>query len=144
MKQILHSRLWLFSVVLLLLCSSCKITLVAPRDSELLTQIETTSQAIDAFYLKMLDAPLRNYATYSDGYIVIEVQLNAIHNKTRLKQHNTETIAIADNLRSTWVKYKNEHKKADTLKDAEIRYNNSTLRDFIFALSVAENAKPVE
>ena len=140
----LRPRLWLFSMTLLLLCNSCKVTLVAPRDSELLGQIETASQAIDGFYLKMLDATVRNYAQYSDGYIAIEVQLNAIHDKTRLKQHNAETVAIADNVRSTWVKYKNEHKAADKLNDGEIRYNSSTMRDFIYALSVAENAKPAD
>ncbi|HEX8269140.1 MAG TPA: hypothetical protein VF581_04550 [Flavobacterium sp.] len=139
LKNIQRLLLLLFAVSAL---QSCQVTLVASQDVQLIEQIDAVSKEIDSFYLHMLEMAPVAYSVYADRYIEIEVALNSIYDRSRLKPKNTETARIAKNVRDTWAKYKSEHKTAGQLTAGVITYNHATMDDFLFALSVAENAKP--
>lgn len=145
--KLISPRLRAHSVKVIVLLSllvglqSCRIFLVASRDNDLVTQIDKVTQDVDRFYLQINEVPSA-YTEVVQNYIDIEVSLNAIYNKTRLKAKNAETSKIAENVLETWVKYKNEHRQKTILNTGEIKVNHQIMRDFLFALSKAENSKP--
>ena len=136
---------WLPFFSLLLLFASCKVQLVSNYDVELSNEINTTAKKVDNFYLSMREVPAakRQYANFSTSYIDIEVDLNSLVTKNRVRPLNTESTRIAEITLQLWEKYKEEHKKDNELSDGVIKLNKKTLSDMFYTMQVAEEGKRV-
>ncbi len=136
---------WLSFFSLLLLFASCKVHLVSNYDAVLSDEINTTAKKVDNFYLSMQEIPAakRQYVNFSNSYIDIEVDLNSLVTKNRVRPLNTESTRIAEITLQLWEKYKEEHKKDNALSDGLIKLNKKTLSDMFYAMQVAEEGKRV-
>ena len=127
---------------------SCKVTLVPPYDAAISAQIDKTAKSVDKFYLSMLETTApendgRAYDKFTDKYVNIEVELNSILNKNKIRPLNEHSIRICEITMQLWKKYKEEHKTDDTLNDGLIKLNQSTFDDLFYAMQVAEKAKNI-
>jgi len=140
------------SLLTLLLVSlsfiSCKVQLVAPYDDGIMQQIETTAKEIDRFYLTMLEGTTeadngRAYVLFQEQYINIEVELNSLLMKNKVKPLNGSSARICEIILELWRKYKAEHEKYNTLSDGLIKLNRTTFNDLFFAMQSAEKGKQI-
>ena len=129
----------------LLAFASCKVQLVANYDVELSNEINSTAKKVDNFYLTMQEIPVANrqFSNFSPTYIDIEVDLNSLVTKNRVRPLNTESTRIAEITLQLWEKYKEEHKKDNTLSNGLIKLNKKTFSDMFYAMQVAEEGKKV-
>lgn len=137
--------LFFISVIAL---QSCKVTLIAPYDAAISTQIDNTAKTVDKFYLSMMETTApendgRAYDKFSDQYVNIEVELNSLLNKNKVRPLNTHSTRICEITKQLWVKYKEEHKTDNTLNDGLIKLNQLTFSDLFYAMQVAEKAKDI-
>lgn len=147
-QQNVYFKRTLLSVVILslLALNSCKVTFIPGYDAKIAEQIENTSKAVDKFYLSMLDTTSaekggRAFSKFSEQYVNIEVELNSLLNKNRIRPLNENSIRICEISIQLWMKYKAEHKKDNTLSDGLIKLNQKTFSDLFYAMQVAEKGK---
>lgn len=122
--------------------------MVAPYDDSIMQQIEATAKDIDRFYLTMLEGKTqanlgRDYKYFQEDYINIEVELNSILMKNRVKPLNEHSIRICEITLELWRKYKAEHQQDNTLSDGLIKLNRKTFDDLFFAMQSAEKGKQI-
>lgn len=132
----------------LLSFTSCKVTFIPSYDSGISTQIENTAKAVDKFYLSMLETTSasnngRGFKNFSEQYVNIEVELNSLLNKNRIRPLNENSTRICEIALELWVKYKEEHRTDDTLADGLIKLNQKTFSDLFYAMQVSEKAKDI-
>lgn len=135
---------WLLAVVVLII-NSC-ISLVSSYDVQVKQQIESISKEVDRFYLEMLENTSsekegRAYQKFSKEYVKIEVELNALLTKNKVRPLNTNSTRICEITLQLWIKYKEEHKTDNTLSNGLIKLNRKTFNDLFFAMQVAEEGK---
>jgi hypothetical protein len=152
MKQFIHpsTKRALCAVIILtlLILSACKVTFLPGYDATLSEQIGNCSKSIDKFYLSMLDTTSaekggRSYTQFSGQYVNIEVELNSLLNKNRIRSLNENSTRICEITLQLWIKYKAEHKADNTLSDGLIKLNRKTFSDLFYAMQVAEKGKEV-
>ncbi|MCX6220822.1 MAG: hypothetical protein NTZ69_07520 [Bacteroidia bacterium] len=143
-----YSKRILLSVVILslLALNACKVTFIPGYDAKIAEQIENTSKAVDKFYLSMLDTTSaekggRAFNKFSEQYVNIEVELNSLLSKNRIRPLNENSTRICEITIQLWMKYKAEHKKDNTLSDGLIKLNQKTFSDLFYAMQVAEKGK---
>ncbi len=78
---------------------SCKVTLVPPYDAAISTQIDKTAKSVDKFYLSMLETTAsendgRAYDKFIEQYVNIEVELNSLLNKNKIRPLNAHSVRI--------------------------------------------------
>lgn len=134
-----------FSVIIF---NSCRVTFVPSYDAEISDQIEKTAKVVDKFYLSMLETTSdkngsRAFDNFTDQYVEIEVDLNALLNKNKIRPLNENSVRICEITLQLWLKYKEEHKKDNTLSDGLIKLNRKAFSDLFFAMLVAEEAKKI-
>ena len=138
-------RLILVTIILSLLVISCRVTLVPSYNSDIAKQIELVAKKVDKFYLTMLESTLpgdeREYAKFVQGYIDIEVELNSLLNKNRIRPLNTESTRNCEIALEIWIKYKEKHKKRNNISNADIDLNRDYLRDLFIVIQIGEEAK---
>ncbi len=140
----MKKRVFGFGFIFLLI--ACKtITLVPDYDADLANQIDATAKKIDMMYLKMMDASeeddSRDYSYYSTAYLGIEVELNSILRRNRIRQKNQESISISENTLELWRRYKKRHKEANSISDADIELNMKFMSDQMYLLMLSEDKK---
>lgn len=128
------------------LASSCRVSMVAPYDESLMEQTRQITRQVDRFYLLMQEATVnengaRNYMNYVKDYIDIEVELNDLLLKNRIKPLNSESVRNVEIALETWVNYKEMHKKNDGISDADIELNRDFLRDLFMVILIGEHEK---
>jgi len=128
--------------------SSCRIVLVSSYDGKIAEQIETVSKSIDKLYLTMLETTTeadggRVFSKFAEQYVAIDVELHSLLNKNKAREKNEETVKICEKVIVMFDKYKNEHKRENTISDADIRLNMEYLRGVLFPLMVSEKAKKI-
>ena len=131
-----------------LILNSCKVTFIPSYDANISTQIENTSKAVDKFYLSMLETTSasnegRTFNNFSEEYVNIEVELNSLLNKNKIRPLNENSTRICEITLQLWVKYKEEHKTDNTLSNGLIKLNRKTFDDLFFAMQSAEKAKEI-
>jgi hypothetical protein len=151
MKKItkIHSRRYLAFFVLILSFStitSCRVTFVPSYDANISAQIDNTAKTVDKFYLTMLettktDSGGRAFEKFSQDYINIEVELNSLLTKNKIRPLNENSTRICEITIQLWLKYKAEHKTDNTLSDGLIKLNRKTFSDLFYAMQVAEKGK---
>ena len=125
---------------------ACKVILVPKYDDKVAEQIESVTKSIDRLYLTMLETTTeadggRVYSKFADQYIAIDIELISLLNKNKAREKNEETIKICEKAISMFDKYKNEHKKENTINDADIKLNLEYLRGILYPLMISEDAK---
>lgn len=133
-------------VMLAGLYSACRVTMVAPYDEKIAQQIGLISKKIDKLYLTMLEIPddnpsTRAYALFTEKYIDIEVDLNALLLQNRLRPLNKESTRNSEIALETWMKYKEKHKEDNTISDFDIDLNRDFFRDLFMVLLVGEEVR---
>ncbi|TAL47844.1 MAG: hypothetical protein EPN92_04370 [Chitinophagaceae bacterium] len=139
---------FLFISTLFLFFSSCRVTLVPPYDADMAGEISKTAKMVDKFYITMMEKTKnenngRTYEKFSDQYIDIEVELNSLLYKNKVKPLNAHSTRICEITLQLWNKYKEEHKTDNELSDGLIRLNRKYLSDLFYAMQVAEEGKKI-
>ncbi len=137
----------LFSISLLTI-TACKVTFVPAYDAQITQQIDQTAKAVDKFYLFMLETTAsdtigRSFTKFSEQYINVEVEMNSLLNKNKIRPLNENSTRICEINLQLWQKYKEEHKRKNTLSDGVIKLNRKTFNDLFYAMQVAEEGKNI-
>ena len=127
---------------------SCKLFFLPAYNAQLSNKIDVTSKAVDTFYSSMLDSTSisndgRAYSKFADQYLSIETDLNSLLTKNTNRPLNANSNRICQITLQLWVKYKEEHKKSNTLSDGIIKLNQKTFSDLFNAMQVAEKGKAI-
>jgi hypothetical protein len=147
MKQlIIQTKNVALIFVSFLALNSCKVTFVPSYDSKISEQIDETSKSVDLFYLNMLETTSdkdtsREFDKFSEKYVELEVELNSLLNKNKVRPLNKSSTRICEITLQLWQKYKGIHKKDDKLTNGEIIYNRKIFNDLFYAMQVAEIGK---
>ena len=85
-----------FVILLTIFQVACRVTFVASYDAGVSEQIENIARTVDKFYLTMQETTQndnndREYSRYVEDYINIEVELNSLLNKNRVRPLNKES-----------------------------------------------------
>lgn len=125
---------------------ACRVTFVAPYDASVSQQIEEISRKVDRFYLTMLETTRneeeqRAYDKFVNDYVDIEVDLNSLLNKNRIRPLNKESTRNCEIAVETWTKYKTKHKEDNGISDIDIELNRDFLRDLFVVIQTGEEAK---
>lgn len=137
------------SILLLLLATtSCTVRLLPEYDASLAEQIEVTARKIELFYLTLLEnneekGAKATYQSCKDQYIDIEADLSLMLLKNKTKELNKHSVRICEITLEVWQKYKNEHKKNNTLSNAVIDLNKEYMSELFLAMQHAEKAKDI-
>jgi hypothetical protein len=146
MKQlIINTENFILLFLTLVVLNSCKVTFIPSYDAKISEHIEKTSKVVDKFYLSMLETTFssnngRAFSEFSDQYVNIEVELNSLLNKNKLRPLNENSIRICVITIELWKKHKEEHKRDNTLSNGLIKLNRTTFDDLLFAMQKAEKA----
>lgn len=139
----------LFLVLLTASISGCKVTLLPNYNEDISNQIETTLKTVDKFYLTMLEttknqAGQRSYANFINSYIDIEVELQSLLDKNKVRPLNKNSIAICENTLKQFQKYKDKHKADNKISDENIILNRLYMHDQLMLMQMGEAFKPVQ
>ena len=147
--NLLSNRI-LFSIFFLsvIIITSCRVTFIPSYDAEISEQIENTAKEVDRFYLSMLETTSasndgRAFQHFSEQYVAIEVELNSLLNKNKIRPLNEHSTRICEITLELWIKYKEEHKTDNKLSDGLIKLNRKTFSDLFYAMQVAEKGKEI-
>ena len=140
--------LFLVFFISIIAITSCKVTFIPGYDSDISKQIENTAKQVDKFYLSMLETTTapndgRAFDKFSEQYVNIEVELNSLLNKNKIRPLNENSTRICEITLQLWIKYKEEHKSDNSLSDGLIKLNRQTFGDLFFAMQVAEKGKEI-
>ena len=127
---------------------SCRVMWLPSYDASISEQVENTSKAVDKLYLLMLETTSaenegRAFSKFAEQYVDIEVELNSLLNKNRIRPLNENSTRICEITLELWTKYKEEHKADNTLGDGQIKLNQMAFRDLFNAMQVAEKGKEI-
>lgn len=130
------------AILLLFTVYGCRVTLVPAFDTELAEEISQVSQQFDKFHLELIEnEEFREFKNVVNRYIELEVMLNSIHNKNRIKPLNEHSSRISEITLSLFNKYKEEHRNDKTMEIGIAKYNRKVFSDLFFAMLVAERGK---
>src|ERR1051326_4163192 len=120
--------------------AACKVTLVPPYDASIEEQIVNTAKMNDRLYLEMKDEleANRTYGKYSSKYLDIESEINSILLKNQARRQSHDLIVITSNLKTLFVQFKDQHRQAVTINDADIKLNQLQIAAAWKALLIAE------
>lgn len=130
----------------LIILASCNFALLPPYSREVSAQIENTAKSVDRFYLDMLEKSDttnngRAYANFADGYIDIEVELNSLYTKNRIRPLNKASTRNCEIALKRWREYKEEHKQKNTITNGLIAYKRQYMSDLLYTIQVSEEFK---
>lgn len=137
---------YLITALCIVLLTSCNFALLPPYSREVSAQIENTAKSVDRFYLDMLEKTDtagngRAYANFADGYIDIEVELNSLYTKNRIRPLNKASTRNCEIALQRWREYKEEHKQKNTISNGLIAYKRQYMSDLFYTIQVSEEFK---
>lgn len=139
-------QILVFSTLSIIVFNSCTVTFIPSYDATIAEQIENTTKQVDKFYLTMLETTTeendgRVFEKFTSQYVDIEVELNSLLNKNKVRPLNENSTRICEITLELWQKYKEEHRSDQTLSNGLIQLNRKTFSDLFFAMQVAEKGK---
>jgi len=145
----MKSRILLLSCILAIALGSCTVKLIANYDNNIASQVESALKMVDKFYLTMLETSkneekARAYTIFVQDYIGIEIELQSLLDKNRVRPLNKNSTAIAENTLKQFQKYKEQHKADNYVSDANIILNRMYMHDQLVLLQMGESFKPRE
>lgn len=147
LKSLHYLPILLISLNMLVL-SGCRVALIPAHDSLIAAQINEIAKKVDQFYLSMLETTVvendgRAYSKFVNQYVSVEVELNSLLNRNKVRPLNQNSTRICEITLQLWQKYKEEHKTRNKLSDGLIKLNQKTFSDLFFAMQIAEEGKKV-
>lgn len=146
--DLITRRILPFALLLLFgpMLFSCKVTLVPAYDSEISKDINSVAKKVDSFYILMTaktkeNSPEREFKNFVEEYAAIQVDINALYEKNRVRSLNENSVAVCKITSELWVKYTKKHTEENKINDANIELRRLYMRDAFFAMSVAEEGK---
>ena len=142
--SIFVSRRLIFFLFIGLLFSACKVQFVPDYDNTLAIDIDKTSKMIDHFYLSTMAKSTtaeRQYTKFIDEYVAIEVEINSIITRNKIRPLNANSTRISEIALQFWKKYQMEHKEDNSISDGIIKLNQKYMTDLFYAMRVAEEGK---
>jgi hypothetical protein len=132
----------LSGMLALLAFTACRVTMVPDHNEALERQIITAQKANDRLYLDMLAVPEteRKFELFISRYVEIESEINSILFQNKARQKSEDFVTITENLKNKFRQYKEEHKAAKTLKDAEITAYQAGITAMCKPLILAERS----
>lgn len=145
----MKTKALLLGFLLALSITGCKVTLVPNYDEGIAKQIEATLKTVDEFYLTMLETTKnqggqRAYSNFIKPYIAIEIELQSLLDKNRVRPLNKNSIAICENTLQQFKKYKDKHKEDNTISDENIILNRLYMHDQLVRMQMGEAFKPTQ
>jgi hypothetical protein len=124
------------------LCA-CAVQLVADPDAAACDQAIALGKSIDRFYGDLLetDAASRKYASYSTRYVELESELRSLVLRNKVRPLNAESTEIAQIILDKWLKYKAQHKAANTYSDGKAKLDRGRFQRLFTSALRAESAK---
>ena len=137
-----YSLKLIFSFLLFVSAISCRVSLVPAYSEALEAQIINASKMTNMLYLEIMDAPdeKKNYALYADKYLQIETEINSILLQNEARSNSEDIVASVQKLRDAFVKAKEDHKKRNTLSNAELLVYNEQSKAFWKPVLIEERA----
>lgn len=122
---------------------SCSFRFVSPYDEKTEEAIFNASKLIDQFYGNLLDTSEdeRKYSNFSDQYVLIESELNALVLRNRVRSLNEDSIDISERILKLWKKYKERHKSEDRYSTGKARLDRDRFARMFSYAARAEGAK---
>ena len=141
-------QILVFVILSVFAFNSCRVTFLPSYDASIAEQIEKTTKQVDRFYLTMLETTTaenngRSFEKFANQYVDIEVELNSLLNKNKVRPLNENSTRICEITLELWKKYKEEHKTDNTLSNGLIKLNKLSFSDLFFAMQVAEEGKKI-
>jgi hypothetical protein len=132
--------------LLLIAAAGCSVKFVADYDAATFDEILRVGKSVDRFYGEMLEVPeaQRQYAKYSTKYVEIETDIRSLLMRNKARPLNAESIKINETILNLWLKYKNNHQKADTYRTGVARLDRNRFLRLFAAAADAEAAKRLD
>ena len=146
MLKSFQKPLLLVSFSCLLVFNGCKLFYLPAYNAQISEQIDNTSNTVDKFFTMMLETTTaenngRAYALFDEQYMEIEAKLNSLYILNNTRPLNEISTHICENTLQLWVKYKEVHKKDNTISNGLIKLNQKIFSDLFIAMQIAEKAK---
>jgi hypothetical protein len=142
-----HKNFRSLIILCCVLCSvSCTVRYVAEYNAALSDEIIRVAKKVDYFYANLQNASdsLRTFDKSVEHYTEIDVDLNSILMRNKIRPLNSESAKIAENIVSLWTKYKNSHKENNTYKNALLTLHRQRMGRMFSAMFDAEEAKKMK
>ncbi|MBQ4813112.1 hypothetical protein A7985_21910 [Pseudoalteromonas luteoviolacea] len=140
---------WIKLVVILatlLILSSqvgCSLHLISEYDRASQQHMLSLMKKIDGFYLHMsnVEPAKRKFSHYSSGYTNIEVEINALLQRQKVRELNELTVKQVEILLELWQQGKLAHKTKDSISDFIIKRRRSEYQRVMLAMVRGEESK---
>jgi hypothetical protein len=138
-----HRLVYAGFILVCALCVGCSVKLVADYDAGTAEAILQTAKSVDGFYLRLLDTPEneRPYSKFSEHYTTLEVELDGLVVRNRIRALNEESTKIAETTLAKWVQYKKAHKESNAYKDVLAMIHRERFMRLFTAMAVAAEAQ---
>ncbi|AMR32710.1 hypothetical protein A0256_15405 [Mucilaginibacter sp. PAMC 26640] len=139
-RQVTKAK-WLIYLLAVILSGCSRVVLVPDYSAGIEAEIVNGAMLNDKLYLDLADAQpsKREYIDFSERYSSVEAVINSIQLKNEIRQKNTDMLAIINNLKAAFTKYRDEHKKNNTLSDGEVKADQAFIKAFWKPLLIAEH-----
>ncbi|MBQ4839334.1 MULTISPECIES: hypothetical protein [Pseudoalteromonas] len=130
-------------ILALSLASGCSLNLVSDYDRASQQQMMKLMQKIDGFYLHMqhVDVPKRQYSHYASSYLNIEVDVNALLQRQKVRSLNELTIKQVEILLQLWQQARKAHQEQNSISDFIIKRRRSEYQRVLLAMIRGEKSK---
>ncbi|MCF2859235.1 hypothetical protein L1286_17260 [Pseudoalteromonas sp. SMS1] len=138
-------KLVVIFATLLILSSQvgCSLHLISEYDRASQRNMLSLMKKIDGFYLHMANvAPAkRQFAHYLSGYTNIEVEINALLQRQKVRELNELTVKQVEILLALWQQGRGAHKSKDSISDFIIKRRRSEYQRVMLAMIRGEESK---
>ena len=134
----------IFSTLLILLAlNGCSVQLISDYDRQTQQQMSMLAKKIDRLYieLSMKPAEQRQYQSFINKYIDIQVDLRALENRQQVRSMNELTLKQVELTTQLWLEDQSAHQRNNTVSDFIIKRRQSQYRRIFIAMIRGEAAK---
>jgi len=142
-----HYSKGFFSIYLLptilLLFVSCTVQYVAQYDESIKNEIIRIASEVNMFYVKLLetDEVERTYDIFQKDYLAIEVDLNTLLMRNKIRPLNEESIKQGEIALELWLADKEQHKINNNVSDFIINQHKNQFQRIFIAMALGEAIK---
>ena len=116
--------------LLVIIFSSCKVSLVPTRSQDAITAVQNAATATDNLYDDIIGSTEKDYASYATTYESINKQITEIIILDSERKKAGVILIIAQDIQKRFQKYQNEHRQAGAINSSQAR----TYKDYMHAL----------
>jgi hypothetical protein len=133
----------LLALFLISMSSGCSVQLIAEQDEVSLQQMEMLAQEVDHFFTQLLYLPAekRLYQSSKQGYLAIEVKLNALKMRQEVRSMNELTLKQVDIAIKLWTQDRTRHQTQDQFSNFLIKRYRSQYKRLFLAMIKGEEVK---